>query len=189
MTVRSLLRAWAILVLATACVSCGGGGSAALDFNGISPYGNTFPHQPVGVPTVVGGIVPCTHGGPVTVRSMAATEPRGLTVEAWGSRPNPMARGQDGTGGAFTTLQAIGFAVGGARVVHRCGNDSDALSGLEVAVQVRWTSEQTVWTRGITVAYVDSHGVSGSFVVPTTLVLCGTGAPPEPLTCAGQASQ
>jgi hypothetical protein len=139
--------------------------------------------QPPGAHTIFGAIIPCTKDGPVTVTAIRATEAHnGFVVDAWGSRPNPMARGGDSIIDDHTTLAAAGFEVGRAVVRNSCPLDTQYPASLELAVQVAWTSPDTTrWTVGLTIAYTDAHGRNGSLdVTDGTLVMCGRETPPDP---------
>jgi hypothetical protein len=145
-------------------------------------YSDSVATQSPGAHIIFGAMIPCTKGGPVTRTSISGTEVHnGFVVDAWGSHPNPMARGGDSAIDDHTTLAAAGFTVGRAVVRNSCPLDTQYLASLELAIQVAWTSPITTrWTVGLTIAYTDARGRKESLVTTGTLIMCGRETPPDP---------
>ena len=141
-----------------------------------------------GVPYTYGDLNPCVNKGSVTVLKITPTRSAGITLDGWGSRPNPFDHGvthigaEDG-GNKVATVTEAGFHVGPRRVVNLCTDRSTTRdkypNDFEFAVELRRTGAATGWAYGLTVTY-RSGGGTHTAQWPMGYVLCGNTSPTYP---------
>jgi hypothetical protein len=157
--------------------------STALVLPGDGSYGvGLRPADAVGTRYVLGAIILCTQGPSVTLTGVRPAAPsRAFTIEAWGTRPDPMARGGDSILSDLGTLSGHGFQLNRGRITLRCddreSDDAARRDSVELAIQVSKREAATAWTVGLLVDYTAGRR-SGKLLVPGTYSVCGVGPGP-----------
>ena len=132
-----------------------------------------------GVPWSFGGLILCTlTAGAVTIDKVVGEDPTGgMTVRAFGTRPNPFVTGGAGLGAEPASLAGLDadFELDVRIVDSVCPGHAEQdqwQGGTELGVEVAKTTDGLGISRGLSIEYTDGAGRHGTLKIPFGLALC-----------------